>query len=125
MKLTELYPYIKSGILATYMTTVLKIKNIKEFVITRFEDGSEKKEIIKVRFDEKAEIDKTDFLRVVCHTIEREILQTIENLNSWRLFQNSYYIDVTYRDDAGQIRTVSIIDVPDVIREKHTGYILL
>lgn len=123
MKLTELYQYIKIGILRTDLTMVFKIKNIKEFVITRVEDGSENKEIIRFYFDEKAELEKTDFLRIVCHNVEREILQSIENRNSWRIFQSLYYIDITFRDDAGQIRTVSIIDVPDVIREKNTGYI--
>ena len=123
MKLTELYQFIKSGTLKTDLTLVLKIKNIKEFVITRVEDGSENKEIIRFYFDDRAELEKTDFLRIVCHNVEREILQSIENRNSWRIFQSLYYIDVTFRDDAGQIRTVSIIDVPDVIREKNTGYI--
>lgn len=117
MKLKELYQYIKRGILRTDLTMVFKIKNIKEFVITRVEDGSENKEIIKFYFDEKAELEKTDFLRIVCHTVEREILQSIENGRSWRIFHSFYYIDVTYRDDAGQIRTMSIVDVPGVIRD--------
>lgn len=123
MKLTELYQFIKSGTLKTDLTLVLKIKNIKEFVITRVEDGSENKEIIRFYFDDRAELEKTDFLRIVCHNVEREILQAIENGNSWRIFQSLYYIDITFRDDTGQIRTASIIDVPGVIREKNTGYI--
>ena len=123
MKLTELYQFIKSGTLKTDLTLVLKIKNIKEFVITRVEDGSKNKEIIRFYFDDRAELEKTDFLRIVCHNVEREILQAIENGSSWRIFRSLYYIDVTFRDDAGQIRTVSIIDVPGVIREKNTGYI--
>lgn len=123
MKLTELYQFIKSGTLKTDLTLVLKIKNIKEFVITRVENGSENKEIVRFYFDDRAELEKTDFLRIVCHNVEREILQAIENGSSWRIFHSLYYIDVTFRDDAGQIRTVSIIDVPDVIREKNTGYI--
>lgn len=118
MKLTELYQYIKSGILRTDLMMVFKIKHIKQFVITRVEDSSEDKEIIRFYFDDRAELEKTDFLRIVCHNVEHEILQSIENRNSWRIFQSLYYIDVTFRDDAGQIRTVSIIDVPGVIREK-------
>lgn len=120
MKLKELYQYIKSGILRTDLIMVFKIKNIKEFVITRVEDGSEKKEIIKLYFDDKDEIEKTDFLRIVSGTVEREILQSIENGISRRIFESFYYIDVTYRDNAGQIRTMSIIDAPGVIRDKTT-----
>lgn len=117
MKLKELYQYIKRGILRTDLIMVFQIKNIKEFAITRVEDGSENKEIIRLYLDEKAEIDKTDFLRIVCHTVEREILQAIENGISRRIFESLYYIDVTYRDNAGQIRTMSIVDVPGVIRD--------
>lgn len=125
MKLKELYQYIKSGILRTDLIMVFKIKNIKEFSITRDEDGSEKKEIIKLYFDDRAEIEKTDFLRIVCHSVEREILQAIENGISRRIFESFYYIDVTYRDYAGQIRTMSIIDVPGVIRDPTTRILFL
>lgn len=115
MKLSELYQYIKTGKFRTDM--ILKYKHIRTIEILRLEDGSGENSLIRLFFDEKAEIDKTDIFRVVCHAVEREILQSVENGKLWRFSNDFYLVDVFYWDDNRNLKSTQISEFAPIKTE--------
>lgn len=106
MKLTELYQYIKSGRFSTDI--MFNFKKIRSIEILRREDGSGQKILMRLFFDEKAEIARTDIFRIVCHTVEKEILQSVENGKLSR-FSNFYCVDVFYWDKNHKLCSMQIV----------------
>lgn len=120
MKLNELYQYVKTGKLRTEL--ILKYKYIHEIAIKRIEDGSSIndflgiKDLVRLFLSEEPE-ENTDIFRIICGTVEREILQIMEAGKLWSLFNNCYYVCLIYRDDEGNLRSAKIDDVPGLYTE--------
>lgn len=108
MTLTELYQYIKSGRLRTDI--MFNFKKIRIIEILRREDGSGQKSLIRLFFDEKAEIERTDIFRIVCHAVEREILQSVENGKLSRFSNYFYCVDVFYWDENHKLCSMQIVE---------------
>ena len=108
MKLTELYQYIKSGRFSTDI--MFNFKKIRSIEILRREDGSGQKILMRLFFDEKAEIARTDIFRIVCHAVEQEILQSVETGKLWRFSNDFYCVDVFYWDENHQLCSMQIVE---------------
>ena len=108
MKLTELYQYIKSGRFRTDI--MFNFKKIRIIEIFRREKKKRKKSLIRLFFDEKAEIERTDIFRIVCHAVEKEILQSVENGKLSRFSNDFYCVDVFYWDENHKLCSMQIVE---------------
>ena len=108
MKLTELYQYIKSGRFST--DVMFNFKKIRSIEILRREDGSGQKILMRLFFDEKAKIDRTNIFRIVCHAVEQEILTSVENGKLWRFSNDFYCVDVFYWDENDKLCSMQIVE---------------